>query len=139
MFLISYSSLKQYRELQKSPPFPFAPFCPAASESLTPMHLHTSSKTFPCGGVFLYSLLPAMNTTEKNIIIQMGIHMAELQSCTGFWEGSPTPVFNKNALFLGHPEILIEITSIYGFHKGVYNLRYCFILVFSLKAQRMSE
>lgn len=55
-------------------PFLFALFWPATSESclkkrewhtLTPMHLHTSSKTFPCGGVFLYSPLPAMNTTEK--------------------------------------------------------------------------
>lgn len=54
---------------------PFALFWPAASElrmkkrewhTLTPMHLHTSSKTFPCGGVFLYSPLPAMNTTEKD-------------------------------------------------------------------------
>lgn len=69
----------------------------------------------------------------------MRIHMAELQSCTGFWEGSPTPVFNRNALPLGHTDVLIEITSIYGFHKGIYNLRYCFILIFSLKAQRISE
>lgn len=53
----------------------------------------------------------------------MRIHMAELQSCTGFWEGSPTPVFNRNALPLGHTDVLIEITSIYGFHKGIYNLR----------------
>lgn len=55
-------------------PIPFALFWPATSElctkkrewhTLTLMHLHTSSKTFPCGGVFLYSPLPAMNTTEK--------------------------------------------------------------------------
>lgn len=37
----------------------------------------------------------------KKIIIQMGIHMAEAQSCTGFWEGSPAPVLNRNALPLG--------------------------------------
>lgn len=40
---------------------------------------------------------------------------------------------------LQHTLVLTEITSTYGFHKGIYNLRYCFVLVFSLKAQRILD
>lgn len=69
---ISRSSIEKNSKCHLT--FPFALFWPATSETcikkrewhtLTPMHLHTSSKMFPCGGVFLYSPLPAMNTTEK--------------------------------------------------------------------------
>jgi len=90
VFLIPYWSTARYparSSIQKDSrchfPIPFALFWPAASElrmkkrewhTLTPMHLHTSSKTFPCGGVFLYSPLPAMNTTEKDYNPDENLH-----------------------------------------------------------------
>lgn len=81
MFLIPYGSPadiqeQRTKELRMSPPLSLCTSLAcgpgvthgrerAEQQALTPMHLHTSSKTFPCGGVFLYSPLPAMNTTEK--------------------------------------------------------------------------
>lgn len=52
---------------------------------------------------------------------------------------SPTFQWKLPRRSLHHTLVLTEFTSIYGFHEGICNLRYCFVLVFSLKAQRILD
>lgn len=51
---------KSEKKTKKTPPS-----CEPGGTPPTPMHLQTRSMTLPCGGFFLYMLLPAMKTTAE--------------------------------------------------------------------------